>query len=226
MHHTRRVSGKHVSQIVESKKSFAVSVTASATAKHTSLLSHLSPNRWWKERRKEMILSEWHNRSCFKKLIHPTNVNLPLVQCLAIEFCRLLSIFAGWRGGNKRQLAISGEKLQSDGKSRYTNSNYLKDAWKWCVLDSIWERLWATGDIWIHNVRLLQLLLGSKWLGWQGMNVVRWQIAGGKKNTEMTAGHGSHVSAHTEHTAQWMYFHTVWIYRYIYIIFFFSRPLK
>lgn len=63
MHHTRRVSGKHVSQIVESKKYFAVSVTASATAKHTSLLSHLSPKRRRKERRKEMILSEWHNRS-------------------------------------------------------------------------------------------------------------------------------------------------------------------
>lgn len=174
MHHTRQVSGKHVSQIVESKKSFAVSVTAPATAKHTSLLSHLSPKRWWKERRKEILLSEWHNRSYFKKLINLTNVNLPLLQCLAIDFCCLPTIFAGYREGEKRQLAISGEKLQSDGESRYINSNYLKDARKWCVLDSIWGRLWATGDIWIHNVRLLQLLLGSKWLGWQGMNVVRW----------------------------------------------------
>lgn len=35
-HHMILISGKHVSQIVESKKSFTVSVTASATAKYTS----------------------------------------------------------------------------------------------------------------------------------------------------------------------------------------------
>lgn len=40
------LNGEHVSQIVESKKSFAVSVTASATAKHTSLLTQKTMKKW------------------------------------------------------------------------------------------------------------------------------------------------------------------------------------
>lgn len=61
--HALLANGERVSQIVEPKKSFAVSVTASATAKHTSVLSHLSPKRRWKERGKKSILPEWHNRN-------------------------------------------------------------------------------------------------------------------------------------------------------------------